>query len=112
MLLTIIIIVLIVLVFSNSNKNKKSQRALDTPPTVGLSQTDIPSVDIDDIITYKEENGVINAYYNQRALDIYLYNRARTRTDNFTSKNQWKDEINKRPVFLEDLHNVKHIIYN
>lgn len=117
MLLTIIIIVLIVLVFSNSNKNKKSQRALNTPPPpppppVELSQTDIPSVDIDDIITYKEENGVINAYYNQRALDIYIYNRARTRTDNFTSKNQWKDEINKRPVFLEDLHNVKHIIYN
>ena len=40
-----------------------------------------PSVGIDDIITYKQEGDMVYAYYNQKVLDAYIYNRAKERRD-------------------------------
>lgn len=71
-----------------------------------------PMVTIDDIIDYKEENGVVNAYLNQQALDIYLFERAKVNSNNFTTKEQWRAEQKKRAVRLEDLNNADHMVWS
>ncbi len=71
-----------------------------------------PVVTIDDIIDYKEENGVVNAYFNQQALDIYLFERAKVNSNNFTTKEQWRAEQKKRAVRLEDLNNADHMVWS
>ena len=70
----------------------------------------IEPVKTDDIITYKEENGVVYGYFNQIALDLALYNRARERTHNFADKDQWEDERSKRAVSLDDISIQRHSI--
>ena len=65
---------------------------------------------MDCIITYKKENDVVYGYLNQKALDAFLFNRAKERTDNFQSKNQWDDESKKRPVKLDDICSNKHTV--
>ncbi len=70
------------------------------------------SVSIDDIINYKEENGVVNAYFNQQALDVYLFERAKVKSNNFTTKEQWRTEQGKRAVKLEDLNNADHMVWS
>lgn len=63
-----------------------------------------------DIITYKEENGIIYGYFNQPALDLALYNRAKETTNNFTTKNQYSNENSKKDVQLKDISIQKHSI--
>lgn len=63
-----------------------------------------------DIISYKEENGIVYGYLNQYALDLALYNRAKNRTNNFTAKDQWNDERSKKDVQLKDISTQKHSI--
>ena len=65
---------------------------------------------LNDIITYKEENGIVYGYLNQPALDLALYNRAKESTNNFTAKNQWNDERSKKDVQLKDISIQKHSI--
>lgn len=71
-----------------------------------------PMVTIDDIIDYKEENGVVNAYFNQQALDAYLFERAKVKSNNFSTKEQWERERGKRAVKLEDLNNIDHAVWS
>lgn len=69
-----------------------------------------PATSSDSIITYKKEYDVVYGYLNQKALDTFLFNRAKERTNNFQSKNQWDDEIKKRPVKLGDISSNNHTI--
>ena len=71
-----------------------------------------PVVTIDDIIVYKEENGVVNAYFNQQALDVYLFERAKVKSNNFSTKEKWERERGKRAVKLEDLNNTDHAVWS
>lgn len=63
-----------------------------------------------EIISYKEESGIVYGYFNQYALDVALYNRAKERTNNFKDKDKWESERRKRPVKLEDIRKAKHSI--
>ena len=71
------------------------------------------SVDRDitkEIIIYKENDGIVYGYLNQKALDVALYNRAKERTHNFEDKKKREDEKEKRAVQLEDISIQKHTI--
>lgn len=72
----------------------------------------LPNNIIDDIIVYKKENGLIHAYLNQKALDIYLYNRAKELTNNFKIKEEYDDEKFKRNLNIDDLPNIRHTVCN
>lgn len=65
---------------------------------------------LNNILSYKEENGIVYAYFNQKALDISLYNRAKERSNNFTAKDKYDSEKNKRTVRLDDISVQKHSI--
>lgn len=65
---------------------------------------------IDEIITYKEKDSVVYGYLNQNALDKALYNRAKERTHNFTEKDKWEDERNRRSVKFDDISMQKHSV--
>ena len=68
------------------------------------------SVIFNDIITYKKENDIVYGYFNQSALDLALYNRAKETTNNFTTKNQYCNENSKKDVQLKDISIQKHSI--
>ena len=68
-------------------------------------------INTDDIITYKEDGGIIYGYFNQEVMDNFLYNRAKENSHNFTDKDQIKEEFFKRALRLEDLSDLQHSIY-
>lgn len=63
-----------------------------------------------DIIIYKNDNGIVYGYFNQKALDMALYTRAKKSSNNFESKNQWEDEKGKRSASLDDISIQRHSI--
>ena len=63
-----------------------------------------------DIITYKEDNGIVYGYLNQKALDLAFYNRAKEKTHNFEDKNLLEEDRNKRNVRLGDISIQRHSI--
>ena len=65
----------------------------------------------DDIIIYKEDNGIVYAYFNKNAFDIYLYNRAKERTNDFSIPDKRKD-YGGRSLILNDLYDIVHTVYN
>ena len=71
----------------------------------------IETIKTDNIITYKEENGIVYGYFNQMALDLALYNRAKESTHNFTVV-EICDSSNppKRALELKDISIQKHSI--
>lgn len=77
---------------------------------VTKKQKDELRPDIDAIINYEIKDGVVYGYLNQYALDNCLYQKAKERTHNFTDKNQWENEKDKRAVSLEDIRKNKHSI--
>ena len=63
-----------------------------------------------DIIIYKNDNGIVYGFFNQKALDMALYTRAKESSNNFEAKNQWKDEREKRAVRLDDISIQRHSV--
>lgn len=76
---------------------------------VTKKQKDELRPDIDAIINYEIKDGVVYGYLNQYALDNCLYQRAKERTHNFTDKNQWENEKDKRAVSLEDYNSPRNL---
>lgn len=103
-----IIIILIILTLVFTSIKKKNKESVES----SIKDEFVPSVSIDDIITYKQEGDMVYAYYNQGALDAYIYNRAKEKTGNFTSKERIKTETHKRALRYDDLCNIRHIVYN
>ena len=64
------------------------------------------------IINYEIKGDMIYGYLNQEALDTYIYNRAKERTNDFADKDKWREEEGKRPVSLEDIRNIEHNVLN
>ena len=64
----------------------------------------------DKIIIYKEDNGFVYGYLNQKELDLCLYNRAKEKSHNFTDKDRCESERSKRPVWLADIGVQRHSI--
>lgn len=88
-------------------KKKSSSEESDNSNEPIITEEKLSSCDI---ISYKEEGGVVYGYLNQNALDVALYNRAKERTNNFKDKDKWEGERRKRPVKLEDIRKAKHSI--
>lgn len=63
-----------------------------------------------DIINYKKDNGIVYGFFNQKALDMTLYSRAKESSNSFEAKNQWKDEREKRAVRLDDISIQRHSV--
>ena len=63
-----------------------------------------------DIIIYKNDNGIVYGYFNQKALDLALYTRAKKSSNNFESKNQQENERGKKSVSLDDISTQRHSI--
>ena len=103
-----IIIILIILTLVFIFIKKKNKDSVESSIKDGFA----PSVGIDDIITYKQEGDMVYAYYNQKVLDAYIYNRAKERTGNFTSKDKFETETHKRALRYDDLCNIRHIVYD
>lgn len=63
-----------------------------------------------DIILYKEDKGIIYGYFNQKAFDLALYNRAKESTKNFSILDLSDTGERKRAVEMNDISNQKHTI--
>ena len=66
------------------------------------------SITSNDIISYKNDNGIVYGYFNQKAFDMALYSRAKESSNSFEAKNQWDDERGKRAVRLDDISIQRH----
>lgn len=78
----------------------------------GITHNDnTQSISIDDVITYKEDNGIVYGYLNQKALDCVIYNRAKQNTQDFTILEESDDgEEPKRALKLDDISIQRHCI--
>jgi len=72
-----------------------------------IAESEDPFIDFsaDDIISYKEENGIVYAYLNQKALDIALYILAKEKLKDITRLEQWY-----RKIEINDIIKTKHIV--
>ncbi len=67
-----------------------------------------------DIITYKEDNGIVYGYFNQKAMDYFFFYRAKINSHDFSDKSPYEEDIYKRVIQFDDIsvqeHNMPHIV--
>ena len=69
------------------------------------------SYNTNEVITYKEDNGIVYGYLNQKALDCVIYNRAKQNTQDFAILEESDDgEEPTRALKLDDISIQRHCI--
>lgn len=111
--LFILIIALTILLFlsiMHSFKYLQKKEENNNTQNITLSEEENLPFIYENIINYVQEENLIKAYFNQKALDEYLYYRAKTKSNNFTSKNKFEDEKYKKNITIKDISINRHNI--
>ena len=94
---------------------QEEQQSRQVPPPLPPTPPELPKQlsPIDNVINYFDEGDIIKAYFNQRALDFCLFQRAKQNSNNFTTKFRWDgNEARKRNVTMTDIAINRHSITN